>query len=334
MSNLTFYERQKIEFYLRLKLGAREIARRIGRNHAVILREIKRNKNPGAKYYSAKLAQEKAEKRSHKTNKRKLDKDFLLELYVREKLKKGWSPEQIAGRLKRNPPSYLKGQTICYESIYQYIYESPYGRYLYHYLRYKRAPRRQKHYVRKSQKASILERIFIDERPETINQRLRLGDWESDTMQFRKQRASVSAQYERKSSLVRLHKVKDRSAEETKRALTATAESLPENSLFQSITFDNGGENACHIALKDIYGIDTYFCQPYKSWQKGGVENCIGLVRQYLPRSCSLDTIDEKTLHEIQESLNNRPRKKLGYLTPNEVIHQHLSWPGGGALNP
>lgn len=325
-SPLTFYERQIIEMRLRGNWKIRRIARYLKRNHTIVMREVRRNKHPSGKYLAV-FAEERARMRSHRTNKRKIDKDFLLELFVRNKLKEGWSPQQIAGRLKEIPPPNLHGQAISHESIYQYIYNSPYGHYLYHYLRYKKSPKRQKHYTRKAQKPLILERIFINERPAVINQRLRFGDWESDTAQFRKQRPGVSVQCERKSLLVRLHKIENRSAEETKEALIATAESLPENTLLQSITFDNGGENSCHTVMRDIYGADTFFCEPYKSWQKGGVENSIGLIRQYLPRSADLATIDKKALDEIQERLNNRPRKKLGYLTPNEVIRNHLSRP-------
>lgn len=308
------------------KWKIRRIARHLNRDPSIISRELKRNSHPSGKYIAS-YAEERARKRIHKTNKKKLDKDFLLNLRVGEKLKDGWSPEQIAGRLKTCPPKELCGATIGHEAIYRYIYESPYGHYLYHYLRKKNAPRRQKQHARKSQKPFILERIFIDQRPKVINERARIGDWESDTAQFRKQKFCLSAQRERKSMLIRLSKASNRSATETREALFRTIESLPEDELIKSITFDNGGENACHIDIRDVYNIQTFFCEPHKSWQKGGVENSIGLVRQYLPRQTDLAMIDEKTIHEIQEKLNNRPRKKLDYLTPNEVIRQYLTNP-------
>ena len=134
--------------------------------------------------------------------------------------------------------------------------------------------------------------------------------------------------------LLRIHKLPDKSADETLNALTRTAESLPSDELLQSMTFDNGGEGARHMKIRDAYNIGTYFCDPYKSWQKGGVENSIGLIREYLPRKTNLDTINEQMIYDIQERLNNRPRKKLGYLTPNEVIKKYLQKPKNGASNP
>lgn len=322
-SLLSHCERQVIEMRLRGKWKVRRIAGHLGRSPSIISREIIRNRHPSGKYL-ADYAEILAEKRSHKTNKRKMDKDSELARYVRKRLEEEWSPEQISGRLRERPPASMAGRRISHESIYQYIYNSPKGNYLYNYLRYKNAPRRQKQRERKSNKYFIPARISILERPEIINQRKRYGDWESDTMIFKKQKPAVSVQHERKSLLLRLRKLENRSDEETLEALRVTVESLPLKDLAKSFTFDNGGENAKHTEIRNEYGIETYFCEPYKSWQKGGVENSNGLIRQYLPRATSLDNITDETLYEIQERINNRPRKKLGYLTPNEVISSHV----------
>ncbi|MFH1048224.1 MAG: IS30 family transposase [Patescibacteria group bacterium] len=251
---------------------------------------------------------------------------------------KNW---KMIGRPNRSPDGsksirrlVFKGSKISHESIYQYIYTSPYGNYLYHYLRYKNAPKRQKRYARKPQKSFIPERISIHDRPEIINTRERFGDWESDSEIFRKQKSALSVQHERKSLLVRLRKVADRGSEETLEALRATIESLPTKDLVKSITFDNGGEGAGHFKIRDEYGITTYFCDPYKSWQKGGVENSNGLIRQYLPRTANLDMMTEDMIYEIQEKLNDRPRKKLNYSTPNEVINSYVLKQQSVALNP
>jgi len=133
--------------------------------------------------------------------------------------------------------------------------------------------------------------------------------------------------------LARIHLIADKSAPETKEALVSSIESLPKE-FWKSITFDNGGEGAQHTVVRDTYGIATFFADPYKSWQKGGVENLIGLVRQYLPKNARIDTLTAREVQVIQEKLNNRPRKKLGYRTPNEVIahykkQMHLSLTGG-----
>ena len=326
---LTLYEREKVEFYLKLKLSHRGIAKRLKRDRRIIGREIRRNSICGK--YIAKKAQELADKRAIKTNKCKLDKDEELRKYVYDHLKEDWSPEEIAGRLKEYPPPEVNGETISHESIYQYIYNGN-GKHWYHFLRKKNAPKRRKKKSRKPSKITIPKLISITERPPVINERKRYGDWESDLIIFTRQKPTVSVQHERKSLAIRMHKSKDKTANENKEAIIASVESLP-NELFKSLTFDRGKENVCHVELKDQYDLDTYFCEPYKSWQKGGVENSNRLIRQYLPRRTDLDKLSDKDIYEIQERLNNRPRKKLNYLTPNEVINSEISRLGG-ALNP
>lgn len=330
MQILTLKERERIEWYLKLKWGPREISRHLGRDHGVISREMKRNTLPGKKY-SAVLAQKQADRKSHRTNKRKLETDEELHNWVIGKLRSGWSPEQIAGRLKRHPPKHLPDQYINHESIYQYIYDGE-GRYEYLYpcLRRKQKKRRKK-YGRKPQKILIPERISIDLRPAVINERQRYGDWESDTLNFPHQREAVSVQYERKAMLNRLHKVTNKTAAETESAIADSIESLPDG-LWQSITFDNGTEGAGHTRIRDGYSLQTFFCDAYASWQKGGVENLNGLLREYLPRKVNLCTITDERLYQIQETLNNRPRKKLGYLTPNEIVQAEIN-KLTGALN-
>lgn len=331
MQILTFEDRQKIERYLAFKFKKREIGRRLGRDPRVIRRELASN-TPSGKPYTAASAQARARKLASKTNCRKLEADRDLHDYVLAKLRQGFSPEEIAGRLKHSPPVKLQGHYVNHESIYQYIYEGE-GRWegLFHLLRRKQ-PKRRKQCGRKAQKVLIPQRISIHERPEVINARQRFGDWETDTIQFTKQKGGVSVQYERKAMLARIHKLASRTSEETESAIRQTAESIvPE--FFKSLTWDNGGEGVCHIKIRDDYNIPTYFCDPYSSWQKGGVENLNGLLREYLPRSTDLSKLTEKQLYTIQERLNNRPRKKLNYLTPNEVYAQTINQ-RGGALNP
>jgi len=324
MSNLKFFERERIESYHRLRIKVGDIAKRLNRDHSVVSRELARNMLPGQKYYNAKLAQKFADKKACKTNICKLDKNEDLRDYVVGQLKEDWSPEEIAGRLKKDPPSYLKGETVSHESIYLWIYEGN-GHHLFQYLRRKNAPRRQKHCARKKRtKELINHRVSIHERPEEINQRVRFGDWESDTMLFKKQQSVLSVQHERKSLLVKLHKVMNKSADQTREALTASIESLP-GGCFKSITFDNGLEGQCHSKIKEDYGVDTYFCDPFKSWQKGGVENSNGLIRQYLPRDANLDKLTAEKISEIERKLNDRPRKKLNYLTPAEFSRLEIN---------
>ena len=329
MQILTFSDRLFIEQSRAYRRGIREIARRLGKDHSVISRELRRNRTTHTPYRAA-TAQGYADRRAKKTNVRKLERETLLREHVVTKLKEDWSPEQIAGRLTAQPPAALAGKRVSHETIYQYIYEGE-GRYEHLWPHLARAHRkRYRKHGRKHHKALIPERISIHDRPAVIDERGRFGDWESDTVQFRKQKAGLSVQYERKAMLTRIHRVANKSAEATEGALRKTLDALPDD-LRQSMTFDNGGEGVCHTRIRDDFRMTTFFCDPYASWQKGGVENANGLIRRYLPRSTDLATITDAELEAIQERLNNRPRKKLGYRTPNEVFHSFLE--GGGALN-
>lgn len=316
-NNLTFYDRQMLEYWLRTKQSMRAIARLLKRDHTVLVRELKRNSAGDRKKYRADAAQRLFEKRSHRQHRSKLDKHPELKEYVAVGLKNEWSPDVIAGMLKTGKEKH----TISRESIYYYIYHKD-GRYdgWYKYLRSGKN-KRQKRQERKGRKLPITQRISIHERPSVVGSRERYGDWESDSVIFSKQKTALSVQSERKSKLIRIHKVMNKSAEETKIALIKTLESLPIE-LFKTITFDNGGEGAKHTEIKKEYGIETYFCDPFASWQKGGVENANKLIRHYLPRKTDLSKLTDRDIYELQEKLNNRPRKCLNYKTPNEIINE------------
>jgi IS30 family transposase len=324
MSNLTFYDRTRIEWYLNFKcVSLRKIAQLIDRDVGVVSREIKRHK-PQFMSYNAELAQRAAERKLAHNTVKKLDKDKNLLAYVISQLKEGWSPEQIAGRIKEYPLIKLEKKKLCQETIYQYIYNNGVddaGIPLYRYLR-KKKPFRHKRCSRKTRKVLIPDRISIHARPEEINIKSIYGHWESDTMSC-KYRKPVSVQYERKSMLLRINKIANFKPESTNEAITKTIDSLP-NYLVKSITYDNGLENCKHSELKEDFNLDTYFCDPYASWQKGGVENMNGLIREYLTRKTNLDNISNEQIYQIQERLNNRPRKSLNYLTPNEIMKMQV----------
>lgn len=318
MSNdLKFYDRQKLEYWLRTKQSLRTIAKLMKRDHSVLVRELKRNSAGNRKKYQADTAQRLAEKRRFKQHQGKLEKYPELKKYVLNKLQGEWSPDVIAGKLK----SEKQPITISHESIYRYIYEKD-GRFeqWYKYLR-QAQPKRHKLHSRKKCKLRIPERKSIHLRPRHVDERKRYGDWESDSVIFSKQKTILSVQSERKSKLIRIHKAENKSAEETANALIKTAESVPPD-LFLTITFDNGREGAKHTEIKKEYGVETYFCDPFASWQKGGVENANKLIRYYLPRKTDLSQLTDYDIFLIQEKLNNRPRKCLNYLSPNEVINK------------
>ena len=154
--------------------------------------------------------------------------------------------------------------------------------------------------------------------------RTTFGHWESDSVIYTKQKPVLSVQLERKSRLVRFHKTRDKTAEETEHAIRKTIESLPKE-CFKTMTFDNGTEGARHGNIRDDYEIDTYFCDTYSSWQKGGVENVNGIIRWFLPKTKDLSVLSDREIYDIQELINDTPRKCLGYRTPNEVIRQYLN---------
>ena len=316
---VTYFERQRIEFYLKGKLSKRQIAKYLYRDHSVVVREIARNKGPDGKY-RAEQANKRAEVRKNKIKKKKLDQDDALKNYVTSKLIQEYSPNVIAGILKNRLEPLMIGKSISHEAIYQYIYEGQ-GRFmgLYQYLARKHKKRTRQRARKGRKDGQIQYTTPIKYRSKEINERSTFGHWESDTVEC--VQGNLSVQIERKTRLLRVHKVNTKYAEETKNALIKTLESLPQAS-FQSITFDNGTEGAHHWKLRMEYGIETYFCKPYSSWQKGSVENVNGILRRYFPRNINLQELTDYDIYLIQEKINNRPRKILGYRSPNQVAKE------------
>lgn len=314
---LTLFEREKIEFFLRGKVGIRGIARSLHRDHSVIQRELGRNTDRDGVYRSA-IAHARAAQRKRKGRKRwKLDQDTVLRSWVIQQLREGWSPPQIAGQIKRRPHSEMRGKRLCHETIYHYIYEGE-GRHLglYQYL-VRKHKRRVRRYARTSRNAPGIP--FVT----PIRYRINGKEAESDTMIFPGQHEVLSVQYIPQFQLARFHKAPNKGAEATLDALTMSMESLSYRELWASITFDRGTEGALHWKLRMRYGIDTFHCDPYCSWQKGGVENLNGLIRRYFPRSTDMSLVSDADIHAIQERLNDRPRKQLDWRTPNEAFTEY-----------
>ena len=316
---LTSFERQQIESYLRMKKTKAWIAKKLNRDYSIIKREIARNSG-AVLPYSAQTAESLARKRSKKTNVRKLEKkgNESLRAYVREKLESGWSPEQIAGRLREHPPSEVAScinKTVSYEGIYDWIYHGEGKRLgLYTKLRRKQKARVPKLSRKKGKKSILKDRVSIHERPAAIEERGEIGHWETDSVIF-SGTSILSVQFERKTKACRLHKCENKSALTSEEAVRDSIDSLPRH-LWLSITRDNGTENALHHKTE----VPSYFCDAYCSWQKGGVENLNGLLREEFPKQMNLDTVTEREVYEVQEKLNNRPRKANQFLTPNEAL--------------
>lgn len=325
MTQLTYFERQVIESKLRTNQSHCEISWALGRDRRVIDREVKRNKPPD-RPYDARLAERLANQREANRHRPKLEKrtSQALRQYVIDRLRENWSPEQIVGTLKDQPPAELKGVVLCHETVYQFIYAGD-GRFegLFKHLRRGRK-KRQRRWARKPRQVPVPERISIHERPTEVSLKTTVGHWETDTVEGKRTtKGNLSVQYERKLMLARLHKVTNKTADETEQALRKTIDTLP-LPLFKTITFDNGGEGANHTSLRDDYGLQTFFCDPYASWQKGGVENLNGLIRQYIPKRTDISRLTDQQIYDIQESLNNRPRKSLNYLTPNQALAREV----------
>jgi len=317
MKHLTYNDRRIIEKLLTKGTGVRAIARILSRSHSVIIYELEHNKGDHMEY-SADRAQYYHEQRQlKKGNKSKIERNKALKQYIIERLTEDqFSPEQIAGRLKR-----FHKDTIgyaCHETIYDFIYGDAQIKERYYLHLRRHLPKRGKWHSRKS-KVMIKDRTSIHERPDAVNEKTEAGHWESDSMIFRQQKGILSVQVERVAKLTRLTRCLNKTAGETNNALIHTADSVPDIYM-KSITFDNGTEGAKHTELKEMFGIQTYFCDPYCSWQKGLVENTNMLIRQYLPLNTSIDRLTDDRIQEIEDKLNNRPRKSLNYLTPNEYF--------------
>lgn len=327
-TELTHIEREQIEIRLRGNWGVRKIARHLQRNHGVIVREIQRNKKPDG-VYSALYATEQAVKRRVRRGnvKRKLDKNLELQDWVLFCLmQKAWAPDVIAGHLKIYPPPHLKGVTISPEAIYGWLQEGAGNKLGYwQYLPTKRQRRRKKGSRTKHGIMRIPDRISIHERAHDIAQRQVLGHWESDSIIYPGSGGErISTQQERKARLIKIHRLPSGRSKDTTDALQKTIQSVPCD-LVKSITFDNGLEAVGHTQLKRDYGIQTYFCDPYASYQKGSVEHANKLIRRFLPKGTDLRTITDQQIYDIEELLNNTPRKILAYKTPKEVFYKKAS---------
>jgi len=315
-NHLSRNERVAIGIMLRDGKSRSEISRALGRNKGTISREIKRNSSPKQSYYTMPWAHRKAERRSWRAHRRPRLKNEQIVLYVRSKLKEGWSPEQIAGRIGMDHP----GLSISHEAVYQYIYSLGRARSkdLTVHLRCRHPRRWKKRMGRRCRKPKIKNRISIEQRPATVETRRQFGHWEGDTIVSMKSRGTLSCLVERKSRLLLLTKLPKRSSDDVTRSIVRRLESFPLHAR-RSLTLDNGSENAGHEKITASLKVKCYFAHPYASWERGTNENINGLVRWYLPKGTDLSKIPAEQIALIESLINNRPRKCLGYKTPIEV---------------
>lgn len=319
---LSLEERDHLAIYRAQGLSINEMARRLHRNKSTVSRELRRNCGPVYCTYGGGSAHRRAHQRRRQASRRERLRNPRIRAYVHSRLRLGWSPEQIAGRL----PEVKPGLSVSHEAIYQYIYHPMIRRAenLVPYLaraHWKRQLRGHRHTHRDPH---IPERISVRERPEHINQRRQLGHWENDLIISRRSPVALNILVERKTRLTKLAKVAHHTPQETRRAITRTLSRLPRHAR-RSITYDNGHENLHHREVNAVLGTSSYFCEPYHSWEKGTVENTVGLVRRVFPKKTDFARINTRAIKRLERRLNNRPRKSLHYKTPNEIFHKAVA---------
>jgi IS30 family transposase len=321
---LNIEERETIQAGLWAKRSIRDIAREIGRPPSTVSREIARNTQGLKPKYIPRLAQARAKERVLSRGRRERLKDERIRNYVVNQLKGGYSPEQIAGRLTVDYPEFK----ISHEAIYNYIYaqyhRDGYGRCvgedLRIYLKKRHKARYRKHALFRQQRLKISGAISISERPEKIELRKELGHWEGDSVVSRQSKYGLNTLVERKSGLLLMTRIKDGTARETSQAVINRLAILPKRKR-QTLTLDNGSENSWHKIITEKLGTKCYFARPYHSWERGTNENTNGLVRYYFPKKTDFATITDEQVEQVENILNNRPRKRLNWLTPIEVFY-------------
>jgi IS30 family transposase len=314
------FERDKIALLLSSGSSLRSIARLLERSVSSISDEIGRNSFNGK--YLPIAAQEKSSARNIKSRKSNPLKNPKIYSYVFNKLRRGWSPEQIAGRLKRKN----KGKVIiCHETIYRYIYskagrEKKMVEYLvrHHY-------KRRKWHSRYLYRRGISDRTSIRLRPKVVDSRKVFGHWEADVVEGKGHTGGIQTTLERKTRYYQARLLPKIDSEYGVKAQNSMLWYLPKRAR-RTITFDNGKENYNHYKLKRWLGIKTYFCDPYCSWQKGSNENHNGILRRYIPKKADLKDLTQEDLDSIIDEINERPRKCLNYEKPIEAFQKELKY--------
>ena len=315
-------EREQIQKGIWEKKSIRDIAEELGRSPSSISRELKRNNPEQQKRYTPRKAQERAlEKRKSRGRTDRL-KNKTIRAYVILHLKLGWSPEQISGCIFRDIH-----ERISHEAIYQYVYAQvhrngngyirPGKEDLRIFLRRKQN-RRQKKGMRKSKRVFKFQGPSIDLRPQVVDTRKRVGDWEGDTVESCDHKPGVNTLLERKSGLFLVTRVRDKSGSATRDAVEKRMRTLPAH-VKRTLTLDNGPENRDWQPLEKHTNLKIYFAHPYHSWERGANENANGLLREYFPKGTDFATVTDEELARVEHILNTRPRKRLGWKTPLQV---------------
>lgn len=324
-TNLSLDERRMIARMLQAKMPKSQIAQMLGRDRSTITREIRRNwwhdtDVPQADGYWHMTAQSQADRR--RSRRRKLERLPELRAEVIRCLQEGWSPEQIAGRLRIETAAPHK---LCHETIYRYVYSAEGQSEQLARLLPERRRKRKPRYARKPRNRIFPAETSIHNRPSEIDTRSQFGNWEGDLMIFERAHgeANVATLIERKTRYTVLLRNNDRKSRPLMSRMIHEMSPLPAEAR-RSITFDRGFEFSHWGELESGMGTKAWFCDPHAPWQKGSVENMNRRIRRYLPRDTALLQISPQEMREIGRRLNATPRKCLGYRTPTEAFRDEL----------
>ena len=305
---LTLAKRYQIAILRKAGHNQTRIAKHLSVHKSTISRELSRNL--GRRGYRPKQAQRLADARRCCSQNRISQQTWIR---VERLLREDWSPQQISRWLAQN-----EGLGVSHESIYKHVKDDKMsGGDLHTHLRCRK--KRRKRYGAPSHRGHIKNRVCIDQRPEVVDKRLRIGDWEADTLLGSRKKGKVLVTLaERKSRYCMILVSEDKKASSVSRAILETASSMRKH--FETVTCDNGKEFALHEELSSELSAQWYFAHPYHSWERGLSENTNGLIRQYFPKGMDFAELTQEDANRAMDKLNNRPRECLGFETPNQVF--------------
>ena len=311
-------EEDRIEIYAMLQAGKskKQIALELSRHPSTITREIRRN--TGLRGYRPKQAHSIALHRRFNAHKVvKMTPDTVK--YIESRIRQEHSPEQISDSMIMD--NLWSGPRVSHERIYRHIWQDKAtGGDLHKYLRIIGTKKKRKRRNSKDTRGCIKNRISIDNRPDIVDKKVRIGDWEGDTVVGKNHKGALVTLVDRKSKLTRIAKVDTYTAGAVEKAIVNLMADLPRRNY--TLTVDNGKEFANHQEVAKALKIKVFFADPYCSWQRGLNENTNGLIRQYVPKGSDIRRLTDQQIEHIADRLNNRPRKSLGFKTPNQVFYK------------
>ena len=311
---LTKSDMIKIETLIQEGYSNSEIGIKIGKDRTTIYRCIKKC-NKIREEFSYEEAWEEVSQRKTESNKQyRIVDESVLSKYILIKIELSWSPEQIAGKWRE-----ATGESLCKDTIYKWVYENHPKLIKLHFRR-----KGKKYVHHRKQKYQIKDRRMIDERPESVENRLEVGHWEGDTIVGKNHKGAIITNVERKTGFLIATKIETGNSNLLADATIKDFKNIPD-SLSVSITYDNGKEFSKHKRIEKETAMTVYFAHPYTPWERGSNENTNGLLREFIPKGTSFKNITQEDLQRYVDLINNRPRKRLKFLTPSEAFDLEIS---------